>query len=591
MAPEQLTAGEITPATDIYALGIVMYEMISGRLPFEADSSFAAAAKRLHEQPPSPRNFVAELDRKWEAAILRCLERQPSDRFASVNDVALALTGPSRPGISTRSISRRKSFLYVGIASAGAAAGSAVLWRVLRSDSQPSIAILPFMNTDSTLDYLSDGITEDLINTFGQRTTLRVMSRAAVYPHKDSKRSPQELGRALNVNFLLTGRVVQKGERLALAVELTETDTGAHIWGDQYERRMPEISLIEQDISREVLSKLQIQFGPDEQQRLAGRHSISPEANELYWKGRFFWNKRTLEGLKTGLEYFNQAIEKDPAFALAYTGLADCYAMQSGVLSPTEVFPKAKNAAQKALQLDETLAEAHASLAFIYLFFDWDWLQTEKEYRRAIQLNPNYASAHSGYGMYLVAMSRFDEALTEMKRALQLDPASLTMNTGVGRVLFYARRYRDAATQYGKALELNPEFPEALIDLGRTRSAQGRPDEGIRLLEQGLKAAGQDGGAVAEMTYILRQSGRQKESELAAESLKALTKKRYVSPYFLAWAQLGANDEAALDLLEQAYRDRSFMMIYLNVDPHFDRMRSHPRYRQLLQRLGFLTKA
>ena len=239
-----------------------------------------------------------------------------------------------------------------------------------------------------------------------------------------------------------------------------------------------------------MLNKLQLDFGPDDQKRLAGRRSSNTEANELYWKGRFFWNKRTQEGLQKGLEYFKQAIDRDPQFALAYTGLADCYAMQSGIVRPTEVFPKAKRAAQQALQLDSTLAEAHASLAFTHLFFDWDWLQVEKEYRRAIQLNPNYASAHSMYGMYLTCMKRFDEALVQMRRALQLDPASLAINTGVGRVLFYERRYQDAAAQYTKTLELNPEFSEALFDLGRTRAAEGKPDEAIRLLERGLKAGG-----------------------------------------------------------------------------------------------------
>ena len=332
-----------------------------------------------------------------------------------------ALIGTERTWLPIRPPFTRRSFLYMtaGVASAGALAGSVVLWRRLHGDRQRSIAILPFISTDSTLDYLSDGITEDLINTLGQRTTLRVMSHAAVSRYKASDLLPQQIGRALNVGFLLTGRLALKGNTVSIAVELTDGDSGIHLWGRQYEHGTSQISAVEEDVSREVLGKLNLPFGPEEQSRIASRRSVDREANELYWKGRFFWNKRTQEGLKKGIEYFDQAIQRDPNFALAYTGLADCYALQSGIMPPTHVFPKAKAAAQKALEIDDNLAEAHASLAFTYLFFDWNWIQTDKEYRRAIQLNPNYASAHSMYGMYLVAMSRFDEALAEMQRALE----------------------------------------------------------------------------------------------------------------------------------------------------------------------------
>ena len=591
MAPEQLTGGAITPAVDIYALGIVMYEMVSGALPFDGDTTFAALAKRLHEDAPSPRIHVPNLDSRWEAVILRCLAREPSQRFASTIELLDALSGGKMPRPPGTRMPSRRVFLYTGAAMAGAVGGSLAYWKFSRSDAQPSIAVLPFINTDSESDYFSDGITEDLINTLGQRDTLRVMSRAAVYRHKGTNLGPQELGHTLKVGFLLTGRVVKKGADTSVAVELTDTRNGLHLWGQQYQRPVAEISAIEEDISREVLNKLQLVFSPDDRKRLANRRSSNAEANELYWKGRYFWNKRTQEGLQKGVGYFSQAIALDPQFALAYTGLADSYAMQSGIVHPLEVFPKAKSAAEQALRLDNSLAEAHTSLAFTHLFFDWDWLHTEKEYKRAIQLNPNYASAHSMFGMYLTAMSRFDEALVEMKRALQLDPGSLAINTGVGRVLFYARRYRDAAEHYTETLELNSDFPEALFDLGRTRAAQGRHDQAIQLLERGLKAAGSDAGAIAEMTFVYRKAGRKTEADRSFEALRELAKKRYVSPYFFAAAQVGANNEAALDFLEQAYQDRSFSMIYLDVDPRFDQLRKNPRYRRLLQRMGFSPKA
>ncbi|MCU1259794.1 MAG: serine/threonine protein kinase with repeat, partial [Bryobacterales bacterium] len=505
MAPEQVVGDLITPPVDIYALGIVMYEMLTGKRPFDAESPLASAVKRLHEDPPSPRKYVADLDRRWEAVILRCLERQPSERFASAADVVHALVDSAMPRRPVQTARTRRSFVYAGLASAGAIAGSVTLWRVLAKKTKQSIAILPFTNIDSTLEYVSDGITDDLINILGQRATLRVMSRAAVYPYKGSNPVPQQLGHTLHVGNLLTGRVAKKGDYVSVRIELTETTSGIHLWGQQYERRISEIPAVEEDISREVLNRLQLQVGPEEQKRLANRRSINPEANELYWRGRYFWNKRTQEGFKKALEYFNQAIDKDPGFAPAYTGLADCYAMQSGILPPLEAFPKAKAAAVKALQLDDTLAEAHASLGFAHLFFDWDWPQTVKEYTRAIQLNANYASAHSIYAMYLVATKQFDEALVEMKRALELDPASLAINTGVGRVFFYARKYRDAAAQYRKTLEMNPDFSEALFDLGKTFTAQGKYDEAVRMLQRGLKVAGDDGGAIAQIAYVHRR--------------------------------------------------------------------------------------
>ena len=585
MAPEQVIGDVINPPVDIYALGIVMYEMLTGKRPFDAETPIASAVKRLHEDPPSPRKYVADLDRRWEAVILQCLERQPSERFASAAEVAQALVDPGMPPRRVQTTSTRRSFVYAGLGSA-AIAGSLALWRVLHKNTKQSLAILPFTNIDSTLEYVSDGITDDLINILGQRATLRVMSRAAVYPYKGSNPVPQQLGRTLHVGNLLTGRVAKKGDYISVRIELTETTSGIHLWGQQYERRISEIPAVEEDISREVLNRLQLQFGPDDQKRLASRRTINPEANELYWRGRYFWNKRTQEGFKKALDYFHQAIDKDPGFAPAYTGLADCYAMQSGILPPLEAFPKAKAAAVKALQLDDTLAEAHASLGFAHLFFDWDWPGTVEEYTRAIQLNANYASAHSIYAMYLVATKQFDEALAEMKRALELDPASLAINTGVGRVFFYARKYRDAAAQYRKTLEMNPDFSEALFDLGKTFTAQGKYDEAVRMLERGLKVAGGDGGAIAQIAYVHRRAGRKPNAELALQSLQSLSTKRYVSPYFFAVAQLGANDEAALDYLESAYQDRSFSMIYLDVDSRFDPLRSQPRYKRLLQRLG-----
>jgi TolB-like protein/Tfp pilus assembly protein PilF len=586
MAPEQILGAEPTPAVDIYALGVVMYKMLTGKRPFEADTPLAIAAKHLHEDPLPPRQHTADMDRTWESVILRCLEREPSRRFGSAAEVVPALKGrQTAPWPVYRSFTRRKA-LYAGVAAAGSIAGSVAIWRLFQEEAN-SLAVLPFTTTNADLEYLSDGVTEDLINALGQAPRLRVMSRAAVYRYRGINPVLPDVGSALKVRYVLTGRVAKAGDYTAIKVELTDARTGVHVWGQQYERRISEISAVEEDISKEVLRKLQLPLGSQDVKSFAFRRGVSPEANEFYWKGRFFWNKRTQEGFRKGIEYFTMAIEKDPEFALAYTGLADCYAMQSGITPPMEVFPKAKAAAERALHLDETLAEAHASVGFIRLFFDWDWLQTEKEYKRAIQLNLNYASAHSNYAMYLLVMKRFKESLAEMKRALELDPASLAINTGVGRVIFFSRRYREAADQYTKTLEMNSEFSEALLDLGRTRAFQGNYDSAIALLERGIGTAHENAGALADIAYTHRRAGRHAEAERAVRSLEALSNKRYVSRYFFAVAYSGARDSLALDFLEEAFRERAFSMIYLDVDPRFDNLRNHPRYTSLLKRMGF----
>jgi serine/threonine-protein kinase len=482
---------------------------------------------------------------------------------------------------------KRRVNVLAAFSAAVSVSGSVAWWRFVREDAVVSLAVMPFRNGEPSLDHISEGMTEDLINALGQRQPLRVLSRAAVYGYHHDNLSPQELGRRLNVRYLLTGRLQRKGDSVAVTVELTSAVDGVHLWGQQYQRRISELVAVEEDISREVLENLQLRFSAEEQKRFSMRRAVSPEVIELYWRARFFWNKRTQDGFQRASEYFSAAIDKDPKFALAYTGLADCYAMRSGVVPPRDVFPKAQAAALKALELDEALAEAHTSLAFTYLYFDWNWLQTEKEYKRAIQLNPSYPSAHSWYAMYLTIMKRFDEALVEMRRALELDPSSLAINTGVGRVLMYARKYDEAAAQYTSTLEMDPNFSQALFDFGTTRAAQRQYDEAMKFLDRAITSGGQDAGVMAEMAYVLRRSGHRDRAEKVVESLNELSRVRYVSPYYLAVTHVGADDERALDLLDRAYQDRSWPLIYLDVDARFDELRDYPRHRSLLRRLGF----
>ena len=454
-----------------------------------------------------------------------------------------------------------------------------------------SLAVLPLVNVspDAEMEYFSDGITESIINALTQLPKLRVVPRSTVFRYKSPNIDPQQVGRELGVRAVLTGRVLHFGERLVVNAELIDVANESQLWGEQYNRKPADIFEVQEEISKEISQKLLSKLSGEDRKRLTKRHTHDTEAYGHYLKGRFYWNKRTEEGFRKGIEHFHQAIEVDPNYALAYAGLADSYILLVfyAAQNPREAMAKAKAAAVTALKLDDSLAEAHTSLAYIHYVYDWNWPAAEKEFKKSIKLNPKYATAHHWYAFRLAAAGRHEDAIAEMKLARELDPLALIINTEVGWAYYFARQYDKAIEQYQKSLEMDPGFGVAHMFMGTAYVQQGRYAEGIAEL---LKAIELSGGGVGMNGLLGHAYGRAGDKEAALKMIAELTQQpagKYVSPYNLALIHAGLDEtDATLELLDEACEHRSLFLAWLNVEPMFDSVRSDPRFGELLKRIG-----
>jgi serine/threonine-protein kinase len=632
MSPEQARGMAVDGRSDVWSLGVVLYEMIAGRQPFTGETKSDVISLILQKEPPPLARFAPGVPAEMERIVMKALAKDTEERYQTIKDLMIDLrrlkqrleldaeiertgsgTGPiaasggqtvqanlqtaqgtgevrvARPTSSAEYIvselKQHKRWI-APVALALLVAASALLYFLFiqgnRTAAIDSIAVLPLVNAnnDPNTDFLSDGITESLINSLSQIPELRVMARSTAFRYKGQELDPQKIGRELDVSAVLTGRVHQRGDMLTIQVDLVDTRDGSQLWGEQYVRKLSDILIVQQSISREVSEKLRLKLSGEQQEQLTKRYTESTEAYELYLRGRYHWNKRTTDGLMKGIEYFQQAIQADPNYALAYAGLADSYNVLStnGVRPPREAFPRAKEAAEKALALDDTLAEAHSALAFIKTVYEWDWHGAEKEFRRAIELNPKYSNAHYFYAFaHLLSLGRMDEANTEIKRALELEPFSLIINTNLGRTLFLARQYDKAIEQYRRTLEMDAGFPRAHERLQEAYEQKGMYADAIADLEKinpefgsRLRAAYERSGVAG---YWRTRIDFDRESKLP-----------YVSPYFTAvkYAALGDKDRA-LESLEKAFNERDTWLVHLKVDPMLDSVRSDPRYTRLLE--------
>jgi len=456
-----------------------------------------------------------------------------------------------------------------------------------------SIAVLPFEDASGNADveYLSDGMTESLINSLSHLPNLKVMSRSSVFHYKGRETDARAVGRALGVEAVLTGRIMQRGDALNISIELVNARDNTHIWGDQYDRKISDLLRVQQEIAREVTEKLQLRLNGEEQRRLTKRYTESPEAYELYLKGRYFLNKATEPGVRKSIEYFQQAIDKDPNFALAYVAMGTAYATLGGVLgfeSPREVAPQGKAALMKALAIDDTLDDVHATLADFKLYFDWDWPDAEKEYKRALELNPNNEYAHSGYGTYLESLGRFDEAVAEREHSRQLDPISALATADVGYPLYYARRYPEALDHFRKGIELDPNLSWGHLWAGQVYVQQGRHEEAINEINRAIALSGGNVRDIATLGHAYAVSGNRTEALKVIDQLQRRAGRQYVSSYFIALIYSGLDDkDQAFAWLEKAYAERYPYLILIKVEPVFANLRSDPRFTDMVRRVGF----
>ncbi len=604
MSPEQALGEELDARTDLFSVGAVLYEMSTGRLAFSGTTTAAVHDAILHKAPTSPIRLNPELPPELERIINKALEKDRKLRYQTASDLRADLKRLLRDTESERSdrvvrpvgrsqaSNRRRWLVPAAVASFVLVAAAVSLYLIFEGRTGiDSVAVLPFANAnaDPNTEYLSDGITEGLIDSLSRLPKLKVKSFNSVRRYKGRETDAGTVGHELGARAVLTGRLLQRGNDLLIRVELVDTHSGDHIWGGQYNRKLSEILPIQEDISSEISKRLGLRLTGTERELLARRATENTEAYQIYLKGRYYWNKWTEEGFTEGINYFQQAINKDPNFALAHAGLADSYSLLAwtGMVSPKEGFPKAKEEAMRALQLDQTLAEAYVSLALVGECYDWDWSGAENEFRRAIELNPNYGTAHQWYGNYLADLGRFDEALAEAKRAQELDPLSLIINRDLGQVLYYARRYDQGIEQLRKTLAMDPNFKPARVTLQSVYEQEGMYKEVVSEWQNELTLAGNT-EAAASLGQNYTVSGYKSILQTWLEGSKQLAQRRYVSSYGIAetYARLG-DKKQAFAWLEKAYQDRDSRVVSLKVEPAFDNLRTDPRFQDLFRRVGF----
>jgi len=648
MSPEQARGFPVDARTDIWSVGVVLYEMLANRSPFDGPTASDLLVAILDREPLPLAESAPETPPELQRIIKRALAKDREKRYQTIKDLAVDLenlkwdleysqerqrsssTASGAPALkkaegqttsevalqSTSEIAERP-YQTQQLSSAGHIAAGirqlnktgliAIAGIVLaiiaayfyfgRSSKTAidSIAVLPFVNADGdpNMEYLSDGITESLTDSISQLPGLSVIARSSVFRYKGRDTEPQTVGRELGVRALLIGRIVQRGDRLVISAELVDVENNRRLWGGQYDRLISDILVVQSQISREISEQLRSTLTTDEEKRLTKHHTENTEAYQDYMRGRYYWNKRTGADLKKAIEYFNQAIAKDPRYALAHTGLADCYIVIPNYsdISKQEAHLKAKTAALKALEIDDSLAEAHTSLGGIKSDYEWDFPGAEAEWKRALALNPNYATARHWYAQHLSSMGRHQEAIAEIKRAQELDPFSLIINSVVGDTYLKARQYDEAIEQLRKTIEMDKNFHRAHRYLGNVLIEKGMYNEAITEFHTASILAGEDAAKIDGRTKSLREAyataGAQGFWRKQLQFLKEDQEKGSVLIYAIAsvYARLG-DKEQTLSWLERAYRERDPYLVYLKIDPQFDAFRSEPRVIELMRRVG-----
>ena len=565
MSPEQCQGDELDGRTDIYSLGVVLYEILTGKAPFDAPNEAALLNKIINEEPPKDMAVNPEISSGLSTILSKMMAKDRANRYKAIPELLEEIE-------KIRSLPSSSS-------------------AISQEESSASIVVLPFINmsADPDQEYFCDGLAEELINALTQLSDLRVVARTSAFSFKGKEMDVREIGTKLNVNSVLEGSVRKLGNRIRVMAQLVDVTNGYHLWSERFDREMNDVFAIQDEITQAIVDKLKIRFLGEEKNRLAKRMTVDLEAYDLYLKGRYFWGKMTEEALEKAINFFKQSIKKAPDHALAYVGLADSYGYHAfyGFSMPKENMPKMREAILRALKIDDSLGEAHASLGLMHIY-DWNWKSAEEEFIRAIELNPGYAETYHWYGHLLMVLGRFDEGLRQMELARKLDPLSLLINRCVGITFFQARRYPQGTEALRRTIELDPAFPFVHAFLGLTLLGQGMPEKAMTEFENEAKiSGGEDAFLKTNMGQIYAMTGRIDEARQILNELleRAQSENIPKTPISQLYFVLGEEDKG-FEFLDKAYEEHDEYLIFAKIQPGFDTVRSDPRFVALLQKVG-----
>lgn len=577
MSPEQVEAKEVDHRSDIYSFGIILYEMVTGQVPFEGDTSLSIAMKHKSEIPKDPREFNSQIPDALSQVILKCMEKDRQRRYQGIKELQTEIekidTALTYPGISPATGFQVKEKLdYWG---------------------EKSIAVLPFSNlsVEKEQEYFCDGLTEEIINALSHVRKLRVVARTSAFAFKGKDIDIREIGQRLNVNTILEGSVRKSGDRMRITAQLITVKDGYHLWSARFDRKLKDIFDIQDEITLEIVDKLKISLLGVEKEQVAKRYTENPEAYTLLLKARYFWDKRTRKGLEQGIKFVKEALEKDPKYALAYTHLAGHLTGLGwfGYIPPKNAFPQAKAAALKALEIDSKLPQAYSALAWVSMLYDWEWKAAESNLKEALALNPSLYNAHWGYGVFLSIQIRFEEALKEYKMALKVDPLSLPLNSELGSCLWEAGKYDEAQEQFQKTLDLDPNFGLAHFYMGLVYNNKGKHEQAILELRKAIRLTGGLSWGYGALGYTYAITGRTDEAKKILNQLKERSKRRYIRPTAIVQIYQGLEDiDRVFEWLEKAIEDRDPVMPLIRVIPEYESLKSDPRYKTLMKKMNLV---
>jgi serine/threonine-protein kinase len=632
MSPEQARGQVVDARSDIFSLGVVFYEMLTGARPFDGENSLDVIASILHREPAPLRQLLPDVPRDIERIVGKALRKDREERYQTAKDLLIDLkdvrqelefqhklehaVAPQRAAVETETasattasamhttssaeyiaagIKKHKRAVFVALALVVAAALGLGYWFYARrtpdSSRIESIAVLPFHNESGNADieYLSDGMTESLINSLSQLPGMRVIARSSVFRYKGKEVDVQQAAKDLNVRAVLTGRVLQRGDTLDVSIDLTDAQNNTQLWGQRFTRKAADIFAVEDEIAEQATNALRLRLTGAQQERVVKRYTDDEEAYKLYLQGRFYFNKHTNEGARKAIDYFKQATARDPAYALAYAGLADTYDEIAGApgAPPDEVYPQARAAVMQALAIDNNLAEAHEALGTIKFDYDWDWRGAESEYKAALALNPNNALAHDYYAMLLLDVGRFDEALAQIKQAQELDPLSIYLSKHLGTYYIFTHQYDRALEQLQKTLELDPNFQMTYYDTGFSYARKGQYPEALAQFQKMEQLEPENSSALSGQGYVYALWGKEAEARQKIKEIEALSARGYYVALDAAGIYAALDDrDHVFEWLEKGVQQHDNQMITLRVYPPLEPLHSDPRFQDLLRRVG-----